>query len=1244
MEGSALGPTPNPLRWMQGPGVVRVVITDVLGNTRIAFSDYVLQDISFTATLLSPDVAFNELEGTAVTFASTFAHSLVPSTIDESDLTVRYISSVQGVLAEDVTGTTLFGVNDTPIISSLVSGDHTITVRISDGSSFAEDERLITIRNPGITGTLIQPQGETTYFTGAPGDLVDLQASTTNDPEVSPLYTWYIDGAEFDSTWGTYGSDPTDKNREVPNLGNYDPAVAPFNDQAWQEGSHILEFFARLPSVDTDFPGLGCVTIPGKAVCLQVRINLAPPATDICPVDDTPIIIGSGQNEVWEGVRRLNCDVSVEAGGTLDVLPGARISVKGHQQITLVEGSITMGRPGASDIVLFEAQSSIDDPNQWEGIKMLPTSTVSNAVLTIDNVTFRHTDVGIHTSTNTLWGGINHRAEIQDFVNENTNWGIADFCPQVLRNATFTDVTNVALLEGDRGRACGVARTYDNIQIDGSMDGISVVALGGEVTITNSSFRNISHRAVQFEFFNERVNLTVTDSNFDNVGWAGNEQALYISDSDCPKVTLLRNRFTNNREALRYQSCSDEPVPGNRVEAFGNIFVDNGTAVYDSTTSTMGLDLHLNSFTNNGTTIWLEGNTGADLNLQGNHLGSTPSTPGGAAAALPVGILGALPGFVNDFLSNSSRERVIRFGNTLPTAIDDPNDFPVAFIREPLRTGRYNADRCLPLEAESPLAAASLGTCRWWMDGEPNVGTELTVDADGCAVEAVADGIHTLVLECERLDGVGGVIQLDRHDTSFLVDNAGQGGVQRRPSVTWSATDTDLLLTSDYTVPVGHTLVIEPGATVRMAAFDNLRQERYPDHGSNQGTSNTGFGARTLVDLYVDGFVQMVGASGSPIRAEAESGTVLEDLWGGFRVSLSGQLTVQHVEMAGANRAIHGEYDPDNPFNPPVFSLQDSLFEGTQQIVRGVCPTSFSNITAQDVGWIIVDGHCPSSLVIQDSNFQNIGGTNPSSSSGRIQIHEYNPPIGPIDLTIRDTIFNRGFGQKRGLGVHADGSTINLLTIERSTFTEFRNVFQLEGPNDNGVIVVNDSTFENFEFLQEGPTANGQLLIDRSTFTDGTYIFWRGTITALETSLTNSRITDVQFPMFEPRLGSEIVTLTVSGNEFINSEVVFNFQLQGGAASSADFSNNNYIGTTNLIMNLNEQGLVGCLNDGSTAAYCTSDNGATVSIDMSNSHFGVATQPEIDALLDEPPPGLIPGRVVDTTGFSATPISLPGLP
>lgn len=113
------------------------------------------------------------------------------------------------------------------------------------------------------------------------------------------------------------------------------------------------------------------------------------------------------------------------------------------------------------------------------------------------------------------------------------------------------------------------------------------------------------------------------------------------------------------------------------------------------------------------------------------------------------------------------------------------------------------------------------------------------------------------------------------------------------------------------------------------------------------------------------------------------------------------------------------------------------------------------------------------------------------------------------------------------------------------------------------------------------------------------------------------------YPVDFVSLGNDVRELTVTGNHIEGAVRVIHVRLEcpRGTTYTPLLSGNNFVGTTELVFRAED-------------SYSPPDH--TVNADLSGSYWGVATQGEIDALIDMSRAA----GTVDTSGFSPTPLVL----
>jgi hypothetical protein len=203
--------------------------------------------------------------------------------------------------------------------------------------------------------------------------------------------------------------------------------------------------------------------------------------------------------------------------------------------------------------------------------------------------------------------------------------------------------------------------------------------------------------------------------------------------------------------------------------------------------------------------------------------------------------------------------------------------------------------------------------------------------------------------------------------------------------------------------------------------------------------------------------------------------------------------------------------------------------------------------------------------------------------------------------------------------------------ISGSQFDNYDNIFYVRGSHTQ--LDLTHSQFSNFNHLINNSSV-GDFSATHCRFESAGEMFDGAPHDSL--IMQNNHIIDVDKPFKNITVNS---TFIIKNNQFENAQTVFDLLLSSSmnASYQLDLGNNNYLGTTGLILNLNEKYLIGC--DASTEPYCNEDHNVTFAADMSASYFGVTTEQEILDLLDEPTMN-IAGRQVDYSDWVSTPLDL----
>lgn len=1242
----------------EGPGVLRVEVQDALGNLASTSTQFVLQSVSFQVSLLAPAEGTDVLEGEAVTGAVSVVHSLVPSQIPPSALQVRWLSSIQGLLA-DSAGTTVFGVDDTPSFGSLVPGLHTLTATVSDGSTVASAARAVRVRSPGVSASVSAPADGTVFFPSQP---VSFAAVTSIDGAVANRLriTWKIDGVEFDAAWDDYGTDPASLARQTINLGTYTPGAGLFADARLAPGRHSVELFVRLDDVD---PGLGCVDIVSRAECARFTIELVDQNVDLCPGGTNRTVSAP---ETWSGVRRLNCVLTITS--TVDVVPGTRIVVDAlagnpnGRTITIGDnGVFRVGDIDAAEPVVIEPQGALTGVGTWRGIQLV-TQPTGAATVIIENTILRSASDAL--DDNGTFQGPLTTLELRRFHVERSGRLWRDFCPDVVEDVSL-DNTGVsasveAILESSGRLECASPRTYKDLVLKNVDSGLVVGALG-VLTLERAVFEDVRDRGIDSFTSNVAPSqdflITIVDSIFRRVGRAGNQPA--ILTRGCERLRVERSAFFDNAvvwDDNGIGSCELYTRPDRRIDVAGSVFQGNTTVfAVENRGGQPPLEVHTSMFSGNTTDVQMV-NDGPDMNAQGNFVGGAGdfSTAGGVLRSLPAGLVANLPR-LSDVFDNVGQERVVHVDNPLDTFTLDPRATPLTFLRAPRQAEHIPAGGCVRVEPDSSYGPiADVASCALFLLDDNDGRTPVDLDASGCLTTTPPPGEHRVLAECTVL--ATGVVE--EHVGRFLVDATRRSGATRPGVETWSGV---IELDGDVTVPFGSTLVIEPGTLVRFASSDRLRGERYPNNvdgpnGENtsgsvddDGTNapNRGFGDRTLVDLFVDGTLVAEGTAGAPIRFESVSGVSLAAQWGGVRIGKLGAATFDFVEMDGASVAIHGELVPNDLASAPQFSVTNTTVTASTHGIRGVCPSIFADNTMTDVVAPFSQAHCAESLTILRSDFDRIGNPAQTNGSNAFFLGTYASGPESIIVTFDQSTLSRGFGSPGDAAFVQKGqSEVALVVVRDSSIDNFQFVTEYEadqGDSNAYSTRIERSLITNFfSILDTGSFFPTSLEIVQSELRNGDELMNAGN-QARALVVTDSRLVDVAIPLDDVDL-DQVFTIAITGSQIENALTVFHLDMSSPAFDSVfniDLSGNNFLGTVNEVLKFRQ---------GTTFfAGGTSSRNVTANIDMTGCHFGAAaTAAQIEAEILDPQADAsgadtIKGRT-SYTGFSTTPLTLNLLP
>jgi len=275
--------------------------------------------------------------------------------------------------------------------------------------------------------------------------------------------------------------------------------------------------------------------------------------------DEKSVPIGTcniNTNTVWSGSVTVNCDVTINGGSVLSVMPGTIVKFDGNFGITVSNGSISAIGTNSSAII-FE---SLDTANTWEGFDYPNTSPAPSQ---FSNCFFNH------ARTNIRNGGV--------FQINSNNTIQFDHC-SFYRN------------QGINGGAIFANNSTVNLE-NCSFRKNSSVSSGGAVFIWNgtcntnkNTFESNSSGLYGGAFDATNSTITITNSRFWNNFADQNGGGLYLASiSTC---SLLSNLFHNNYGGTRggalcinQSNCNswNNTISKNASVYAGGISIDNNS-------------------------------------------------------------------------------------------------------------------------------------------------------------------------------------------------------------------------------------------------------------------------------------------------------------------------------------------------------------------------------------------------------------------------------------------------------------------------------------------------------------------------------------------------------------------------------------------------------------------------------------------------------------------------------------------
>ncbi|MDP2343213.1 MAG: hypothetical protein Q8O67_19805 [Deltaproteobacteria bacterium] len=1231
-----------------GAHVLTLSLSDVQGNAASATTVITLQDVQFTASFVAPAVDAEVEEGDAVVVDVDVAHSLLGNGLARSDLRVSYTSSLIGLL-RDAAGTTLFGVDDTPALVGMGIGRHGLTARVSDGRGIALATRDVVVRRPGVNITILEPSDNSAF---SPGLAVRFTATAVeDDANDDPTYRWLIDDVELDASFGDYGVDPASTNRLTIDLGVFTANTGIFANARLAPGPHVLKFCAQLELVDS---------------CQSVAFEVPPLGFELCP-SSTARSITAGQTEVWEGVRRLNCDVTVN-GGTLIIAPGARIVVDdppaGADRNLFVGasgGSVRIGDIGSNRPAILESNTRVGA--SWGGFNF-STSGATPASVIVENAIIRDTNRAFDRAFSGVFESEQQFFSLRNVTFEKVAGAWESLCPDFVDGVTVDNTdfaTNIAAFtESTYTRCFDTPRTYSRVNLINVTNGVQL-ARGGTVTFEGSSFQtfNSSIEPNIFVGDDSDARLIVRDSVFQD---SGNLSDPAITMRGCMGLTVERSSFIGNVVGVAEDNdeCRLFDRDDSRMLILSSHFEGNNVGV-ELFNGIAHAELHLNTFVGNVIDIRADGTApvgtnikyGVDVDARANFFDrGTPFLRGiGAGRTLN------LPG-VADFFDNSTGDRVVR---TTPTLRDLGQGGPTTTTRTALLSpdlqvrlapGMCVAPKVFALDGDVTFVSAATlapGECAVFEvgpSGDPD-GLDLTsasLDIEGCIDVDFAPGEHTIAVHCAHAGGV------DVHDARFLVDDQRFAGVlEGAAEVRWSG---EIVLDGDVTVPRGTTLVIEAGTTVRLATSDRLALQVFRNHADNpdgsdssctgcfaDATVNGSFGDRSLVDIYVEGSLVAEGTAADPIVFLPEDGVVAPSKWGGLRLGLGSSSSLANVDIGGAVIALHGEFAPIDPFSEPLIVITDSVIRESSIGIRGPCPLEYARNTMNRVITPMGDLFCSDGLVIEDSDFVDVGNPAATDLSSMFSFSSYSNGGSDNGSVVVDRVsLSRLGGTNEQVFLTTNvQARIATVAVRDSDIENINGLLSLNSDRAGIFVaaVIERTNVTNFDLLVRANNfgSTDRIDIDQCRFTRGNQILNNGgNEFDRDVEMTRTQVSQVVVPFLNMRLeGTRTFRLVFTDNSFDTATDVVSASTNTNAVGdrAVDARRNNFTNISGRIVKLSQV-----------------DADSQISVDLTGGFFNTTDTAVIEAKFDDAQADLgadFKGRT-HYAPFSATALTLDLLP
>lgn len=1187
-----------------GPSVVALEVIDVIGNVRTTVVPIDVVSLAFTARFNAPSTGASVLEGTPLRINVGFDHNRL--TADERAAAfIQVISDRAGQLTDDA-GVDTFTADTDHFISTLAEGTHVLTARVFAGGRIATTTTTVNIAIPFVSSVLLSA----TDTLAVPGQPLVFEVAASGGNGAVPLIQWFLDGVEFSADWAGYGTDFADPLRQQMDFGLYDPLAAPFTDPRWFEGPHLVEAWVRTADVDAS---LGCIDQGARAQCHAINLNVAA-APRIITSNLT--LTNPATPEVWSGVVQLQAEVLIN-GGKLVILPGTQVLVDmrnvaspttavtaGEREIVLQAGSLEIGAENGAEVV-FETIKNFPATPKWNGIHQ-GAINANERLLIAHNTTLRDTALGLTLDRVDLVNG-SRLLVLDGFAVENSTQGIRIECATTLQNIRLKNIGagGAAALQLRHSAFCPGSERIDGLSIEGAQNGLQLFPAASP-TVTTVTGADIQGAVTRGLVAQGNVHLVLENSRLSgNTNGSGTVGALHLDAGGSGEV--YDSVFDNNVNAV---AVDDPGTLG--FTATNTRFLNPTRAIHvNGINEGIPIEVHASTF-ENATLILEWQNTGTNFvgeaRLEGNFVGE--ATQVGTAAELladtPAGVFPNAAQIIDarDTLG-SQVLGTTRIDNPLPTTA-----IPHAVIIEPHHMHAYNGlTQCIPAIAHARQRTFNAATgCNWRIGPPGGAAADATVirpDIHGCLPD-VADGEHALHLVCD--DGVSETV----HSTRLLVDSTRYAGVIHPAGETWSGT---VVVDGDVVIPVGSTLTIAPGTTVRVKDTDRTFHWRPFNVGATaQSLKLRGSPAR--VDFHAFGNIDVLGEPGAPVRIVADS-LPAPARWGGI---IAGgnvpTIRIHHTTVTGADSVMASSVG-FAPANSPVYDVVELDVEDSSFVFTGLCPSLIANL---DVLRNVAVADCGASgeILFDGGNWLETRGGGATS-----MVHLLTQTGGTlIEPTIQNVVAT-GVSTGRKIFFNPESSAAPDSSLINVDVQEVSTLVNHTGGNQRTFI--DGSRLRFFGNAVTSNSGSSDVIITNSAFEDGTRILSANIQVFTMDGSRATRVTKVIETL--PR---SYQTIAVTNSRIEGATTVFDFNqtANGVGPATALLSGNNFLGTTNRVLLLRG------------AAFAS----LTTAFDMRNNHFDTADRATILTLVEDPRSDVdanddIEGRT-DFSLFSATPLPL----